>query len=237
MDVPAALGVLALALAWAIYRLERLASRRRDIDAARSTLIALKQGMLGDPAELGWGDLYFAHGYDDDGAKRRAASDAEAILNGTFNQVFVVPAEPLLVVAASPAAGDLISDETIRAASFGVWKIGVFNQLVRAQTDWNVQHGVEVLDPATSDGRRDSLARAAVGVSHMLHLQGIGEANAQGGWYRRLKRAVDDDLLRLAVERRLLWTRNEWWHVAGDVAAGAAAYGLVVWALSSVAAA
>ena len=231
MDVGAALALLGLAFGWALYRLERTASRRRDIDAARSSLHALQRGVFSSDDESGWGDLYFVHGYDDAGALERAAQDAEAILGNGFNQVFVVPAEPLLVIAASPSAGDLISDETIRCANFGLWKIGVFNQLVQAQTEWNVRHLVEINDRETPALRRNALAQAAVSLSHLLHLQGIGQPNIEGGWYYRLKSAVQRDLDRLTRERSQVWTRREWWHVLGDALALMVVVGVIVWAL------
>src|SRR4051794_4652584 len=56
MDIGASLALLGLALAWALYRLERSANRRRDISAARGLLLGVKRGMVG-----GWGDEYFAN--------------------------------------------------------------------------------------------------------------------------------------------------------------------------------
>jgi hypothetical protein len=51
------------------------------------------------------------------------------------------------------------------------------------------------------DDRRLALIQGAAWISEQIHLYGIGAANVEGGWYARLKRALDGDIDRLTADR------------------------------------
>jgi hypothetical protein len=76
----------------------------------------------------------------------------------------------------------LISEETVFAANFALWRVMIFNQYVQQQALFNALHAAEILDPATTDDRLMTLGVAAGNLSEGLHLDGIGQANADGGW-------------------------------------------------------
>jgi hypothetical protein len=232
VDTPSAIALVGIALAWGIYRLERTAARRREIDGALATIRAVKRGMVGDEERPGWGELYFSAIYDDKAAMERARQDVEQINKRAFNQVFVVPSEPLRVIASTTHGGDLISDETIRAANNGLWHVGIFNQLVESQTNWLTQHAVEIGSEETTEDRRKWLAGTGGSIAHFLHWHGVGGANLPGGWYHDLKRAVDQDVTRLSKVRSRIWNLGEWWIAAGDALVTATVVGLGVWLLT-----
>ena len=92
MDTGLAVAVIGLALAWLLYRMERAATRRREIVAARAVLLGVKRGMVdGYADQSGWGDYYFTTNYTEELAEKHAAAAAESIMEGSFSQVFVVP--------------------------------------------------------------------------------------------------------------------------------------------------
>jgi hypothetical protein len=134
-------------------------------------------------------------------ARARAAD--QAVRDGSFSEVWPVPTTPLEEILAAAAQGDgLISEETLFATNVGLWRIGVFNHLVRLQSDFNIRHLGEFYDPHLPAARRVVLANVAGSVSKMLHQQGIGEANVVGGWYQRFCDALEADIDRLATLRR-----------------------------------
>src|SRR5687767_7119392 len=92
-----ALTAFAIVVAWAIFRLERFTSRRRDIAGARAVLTGVQRGMIeglpGDP-QAGWGELYFATVYDVPKALARAKEAGDAVTGRrSWESVFVVPTE------------------------------------------------------------------------------------------------------------------------------------------------
>jgi hypothetical protein len=220
------LTALTLALAWFIYRLERATTRRREIASARSVLLAVKRGIVEGMPELGeylrgWGEVYFSTIYDGRTAALRANETRKAVEARGWDQVFVVPTEPLELLATS-AAADLISEETVFAANFALWRVGVFNQLVQKQTQFNARHAAEMVDPATTEGRLRALGVAASNITESIHFDGIGTASAEGGWYARLTAAVTRDVDRLTqlLEGRSRWGYRGERHLAiGDVVA------------------
>jgi hypothetical protein len=232
--VSTALTAFAIVVAWAIFRLERFASRRRDIAGARAVLAAVQRGMIeglpGDP-QSAWGEAYFAEVYDFATAVARAKEAGAAVTNRrAWESVFSVPTEPLAVLATSST--DLISSETIFAANVALWRVRVFNQLVRVQDDFNARHASEFVqgDPP----RLAALADATRELSFGLHFHGIGQAGTDEGWYGRLKRAVAADVERLgALGREGLWTprRGERHLIAGDVLAALVAAAVIVGAV------
>jgi hypothetical protein len=121
----------------------------------------------------------------------------------------VVPREPLVALVNSPSAGDLIAVETVETASLALYWVGVFNQLVQQQTDFNARHLAEIRDARIEEERLAAIGRGAYEISHMVHATGIASANAEGGWYRRLSEAVETNIADL--EKRLRsWRQYTW---------------------------
>jgi hypothetical protein len=232
--VSVALAALALIVAWVIFRLERFASRRREIAGARAALVAVQRGMIEGMPELGsdyrgWGEVYFTTVYSLQEAMRRGQESSEAIQKRGWDQVFVVPTEPLAHLATTTS--DLISEETIFAANFGLWRVEVFNQLVLKQSAFNVRHAVEIVDPGTPRERRQALANAAHEISAYLHHDGIGGAGTDEGWYGRLKRAVAADVARLRQmerERLLTYGSGERYLIVPDLLVALVAAGVLI---------
>jgi hypothetical protein len=201
------LPALALALAWATFRVNRASGQRAALSSAQALLRAVRDGMIESPSGgPGWGELYFSKIYTPEVHVERTEETRQRIMARHFDQVFVVPAEPLrLLATASP---DPISPRTVAAANTALWRIEVFNQLVLEQTAFNAQIAAELTDRSTTSSKLEDLAQAAVLLSRMVHGDGIGDANASGGWYRELKNAVQaniDELeQRLSVARRYL---------------------------------
>jgi hypothetical protein len=218
-----ALAAFGLVLAWLLYRLEVAVSWRREVSAARAVLLGVKRGMVEGVGrdDVGWAEHYFRTGYDAQAAADRAAVDNAAVMSRGHSYVFKVPTEPLELLIASPATGELVSDETVFAANVGLWRIGVFNQFVDMQTLFYARFFPDVVSPSTEQDRRAALAMSAEAISTLLHGQGIGEANVTGGWYQRLKAAIDADIARLDHERSvpLLSYRRDRWLALGDLAA------------------
>lgn len=203
----------AVLVAWVIFRLERTASRQRERAAAREVLLAVQRGIvegLPDQGIPGWGEIYFSTVYDGREALRRGAATRGAIERREWDQVFVVPTAPLELLATT-SGGGLISEETVFAANFALWRVMVFNQFVEQQAFFNALHAAEILDPGTSAERLITLGVAAGNLSEGLHLDGIGRANADGGWYDRLKKAVANDIERLGE-----LAHESWWHHGGE---------------------
>ena len=69
------------------------------------------------------------------------------------------------------------------------------------QAAFNARFTVEICDPHTEESRRYALARAVQWITQQIHAYGIGTANSRGGWYARLKQALDADITRLANDR------------------------------------
>jgi hypothetical protein len=185
-----------------VYWLQSAATARRDVAAALAVLLAVKDGMP-------WGDSYFAQSYVGEDVDNRARQDFMTVQSGNYAQIFHVPTEPLTTLVANPAAGDLIPRETMEAVNVALWQIGVFNQLVDKQTDFNARHLAEIRDDSLPPERREALANAAYSLSHMLHGSGIGD----GEWYATLKRELDANVAQLESRRVRSWgIRALDWH-------------------------
>jgi hypothetical protein len=200
------LTAAAIALAWLLYRLERLHARHRDLDAALAVLRGVKRGMVervGD--DVGWAEHFFTTVYtrssNDPEVEARVKETYNSAYKGDPFQVFPVPRAPLELLVSSPATAGFLSDETVFTANHGLWRVRVFNEFVRMQADYNTRFIAELRDSDLPESRREALAEGAVWVSRMLHAFGIDEANAEGGWYRRLKQALDEDIDGLAAQR------------------------------------
>jgi hypothetical protein len=162
----------------------------------------------------GWGSVYFSRVYDVAAALQKGEEARRLVEQGAAYQVFPVPTQPFAFLATSVGAGPLISEETVSAANVALWRLAVFNHFVARQTRLNEHHAAEVVDlDHTSAERRSVLARAAEEINIGLHLEGIGAAADEGGWWTRLTAAVASDIGRLeelelqpwwASERRLL---------------------------------
>jgi hypothetical protein len=203
----ALIGVIALALAWTTFRIERFTARQRQIDGAHALMTAVRQALVSrrqdGEAQLGWGQIYFSNIYVP-GFKPLKEIGERAIhmaRMGRFDQVLVVPTEPLEKLATTDTGGDLISAETVAAANHGLWRVHIFNQLVYQQTVFNAVTHSELRDADTTEARKEAIAQSAKIISQMLHQYGIGDADAPGGWYDRLKTGLRDDVSRLEEMR------------------------------------
>jgi hypothetical protein len=202
MESATVVAVIGLALAWLLYRMERAGTRGREIAAARSVLLAVKRGMVDGLAdETGWGERYFTTNWTPERAEDAAKAAAEKVLAGGYDQVLVVPTDPLRALIASPHAGDLISEDVVYYANVGLWHLVVFNQLVEQQSQLVAQHLAEIADADTNAQRRDVIARAIGAQARMLHGRGVGEPYTASGWYRRLKDEVNRNIARLDCDR------------------------------------
>ena len=216
------LGVLGLTLAWTTFRITHDAAGRRDTASARGLLTAVRAGMVEHRHTPGWGEEYLAELYTDADAAARASLAVMSVERGTFDQTFVVPTEPLeLLARASPQTGS-ISVETVAAANVALWRLKVFNQLVGQQTLFNALNITAIVDSSLTPERKATLADAARAIAFVVHRHGIGMANAPGGWYRNLKESLADDITALErLEARPWWRRalSEPAYVVVDAAA------------------
>jgi hypothetical protein len=219
------LATVALALAWLLYRLERLHARHRDLDGALAVVRGVKRGMVERVGnDVGWAEHYFTTVYTaapgDPEVQSRVEAAHKAVMDGTFGQVYPVPLAPLELLLSSPATGGLISDELVFIANVGLWRVQIFNQFVRMQADFNARFMPEISDGRLDPARRKALAQAAAAIADMLNRWGVGEANVQGGWYARLKRALDADINELREKRArgfFDYARERRWLLVGDL--------------------
>jgi hypothetical protein len=191
------LVVVTLVVTGLVFRADRRSARERDLDSTLAALEAAREGMVQ------WADVYFGKGYDLDVAAARAQQAFNLVMGGQCDQVFPVPTVPLTALLEQPGALGLIRKETIQAVSLALWRIGIFNQLVQQQTDFNTLHYVEIHNGGISNERRRLLAEASRAMSNGLHVWGIGGAS----WYQRLKAELDANvgyLRALSAERRTL---------------------------------
>jgi hypothetical protein len=194
-------AALALGATWFVFRLQRFARQQSEVDAARAVLDAVLHGMVrGLDGREGWGDLYFQTRYVlGSPALKNQESNATRMVTEALGlqQVLEVPTEPLAAVATAIYPSGLLLERTRIAANTALWRVHVFNQLVRQQTSFNRQHLAEVTDDGTSDQRRTALATASARLSVMLHLDGIGTASDPDGWYGQLKDALETNVAHL----------------------------------------
>ncbi len=177
---------------WLVYNHERCDGKRRDLDDAVSVLRAFRDGIMP------WGELYFCQGYDYDSAKKRAQRDYDWIMTDkSYGEIFHVPADPLVAFLGHPAAGGLIGKDTLEAASVALWRIGIFNQLVRQRSDFNGRQLVEIRDHDLPPSRRRALADASFSHSVMLHANGVGDAT----WWTNLKQQLQINIEALLESR------------------------------------
>lgn len=208
------LTAFGLTLAWYLYRSERRAARHADLDGALAVLRAVESGMIGPS---GWGRVYFEGKSWDDAESDKAADEAAlAILAQSWNQVLIVPTEPLVLLVGS---GELLRDETVAAASNALWRLHVFNQFIRQQAEMVANHAAEIAAAELTPERRSDLSNAFAKQARMLHLYGIGEADVAGGWYRTLKDEVRTDINHLTSLRGrgfFDYEGSRWFRALGD---------------------
>jgi hypothetical protein len=202
------LAVLGLTLAWTTFRIGHDASLRREIAAARGMLTAVRAGIVEHDGGKSWGEAYLSTPYTDVSAASRAMLASEGVVRGTFDQVFVVPTEPLELLARAAPAKGFISVDTVAAANIALWRLHVFNQLVGQQTLFNALHVIEIVDRDTPPERKSVLGDAARAISFSVHRHGIGMANAERGWYRKLKDGLQRDIDALRRREAQPWWRR-----------------------------
>ena len=188
----------AILLAWFVFRYDRHGRQRDAIEAADGTLRAVHYGMVQGltPGQPGWGQGYFSHDYTESAALERAGETHTTVMQRGMDQIFVVPTEPLARLATSSPQEGLIDAKTVAVAHFALWKVHVFNQLVRQLTDFNAMHGAEIQSQATDPARREELLQrpclsltvctnmASGGRGRSSRLAGGGAGTAH--WSRRL---------------------------------------------------
>ena len=129
---------------------------------------------------------------------RRVAQTRRSIRQGIPDQIFVVPTAPLERLAAAQPSVGLITEQTVSAANFALWRVTIFNQLVAKQTAWNVEHAAEIADKQTSATRRRALANAAAGISLEIHRFGVvawsGKLDGTRGWYGAFVETISRNL-------------------------------------------
>ena len=160
-------------------------------------------GQTGAGVSRGWGEVYFSTDYTPTVAGQRAEGAKLRILGRRFpDQVLMVPADPLKLLATT--APRPITRRTIAAANTALWRVEAFNQLVLQQTIFNAWIIHELSERSTPEFRREEIANAAALLSEEVHRTGIGRANAQRGWYRELKDAVEANIKDLDERIRLV---------------------------------
>lgn len=195
-----ALVAIGLSLTYVIYRRQLFDSEMQDLNSTVAALNAVRTGIAST-----WGETYFGGGgYDDAAAGERANFAHKAIMDGSYAQIFRVPIEPLVSLIRQPGEGRLVSGATIEAANVALWKIGVFNQLVQQQADFNALHLACVPTEGLKDEGRQQLAQAALKISFMIHASGIGDSR----WYRQLIDALDGNVRELEERKK---RKSHWW--------------------------
>ena len=197
--MPYILATFALALTWFVFRIERFARQQSAVGAARAVLDAVLHGMVkGSGDQSGWGDIYITKLYDGDVLDERVGEARRVVFaEYRFDQVFVVPAEPVAAVATAVFPTGLLLESTRFAANTALWRLQVFNQLVGLETTFNGQHAADVRSTDTSPERREELAEASAHIVRMIHGDGIGLAAAPTGWYGILKEALEENVAHL----------------------------------------
>ena len=197
-SLDALLVIAGFVVAVGLYRLQLAADRKRDIDAARSVLVAVQEGIRV------WAEDYFKEGWADPArAASRANGEYLLVMKRQWGFVYGVPTDALTALLGNPAAGRWISEQTVAAVGLAVWHIRRFNQFVRQQTDFMGHNLVDIYDPNLPAPRREALARAAEGQSLVLHFHGIGDTS----WYRDLKDQLAKNITWLD-EQRKPWCRR-----------------------------
>lgn len=203
------LGVIGLALAWTTFRVGRDTARQGELASARGLLTAVYRGIVGHAEGApGWARAAFSQQYDDAVAMTRARLAATGVRQGVLDHVFVVPTESLRLLSTAAPQRGFISERTVAAANLALWRVHIFNQLVTAQSDFNVRHLAEVVDASLPRERRELLAGSAEKLSFLIHRSGIGDANAPDGWYRELDRAIWRDIELLRSREKAPWWRR-----------------------------
>ena len=180
----------------------------------------------------GWGEVYFSTNYDPGAGAVRASNTSKLISSGNVDQVFAVPEEPLRHLAFGAGGEAFLTERTLKSVNFALWRVRVFNHMVSLMTQFNARHLPEIVSSTTSASARADLAFAGYHISTMVHLDGIGAANAPGGWYLELKEAVAENLDALDARAGMSWFERSPWRlrigdwVALGAVGGAAGYWL-----------
>lgn len=205
--IQASATFFAIALAWLVFRVERHGHRVREVSAARATLSTLGNAMED------WGKAYLGNEWDDARVAKAGIDARDAILKGSWYQVFRVPVDALTVVLASSAIGDLITRDVAKATSFARWQVERLNQYVDQQTQLVMNASTTlVLRP----DRRSDMANLVGEQSRMLHAWAIKEAKP---WYVELCEAIDGNRKELETGglKARFFKSGDCWVWLGDV--------------------
>lgn len=234
MGATAILTVLSLVVVWVLFHVERVSSRLREMGSALGLLQGIQAGLFG---EDGWGRTFFSTNWTEALSHQRADETAGVIKGQDFEYLFPVPGAPsaLESLVASPYVGDLISMETVKWTSIGLYKLNVFAHFVAQQSRLLERHFHDVLSLQSDDPDLAAFAQVFSQQSFMLHRHGLGEPNGPGGWFWELGKSIERDVSELSCDRRNVvyprGTRSVL--ISGDVLAACAALATLIVVLST----
>jgi len=194
MDLTEFLAVLALALGWLLFRIDRASRRRDELKNARTQL----EGVRSTYELL---DLYFTFDWDDKRATERADGLKTTLNAGSMEAIHpVTHVDSIRNLVASPYAGTLIDSDLVKTANEALWRIGVFNSYVDLHTQMLATH--HPMLAAASQPEKDAIVDSMALEFKILHFAGVASPSALGGWYQRLKNEVSANLARLDCDLR-----------------------------------
>lgn len=188
------LVILAAGVAWLIYKRQRrdTATDRHAADLAhvreqRAATLAHLQGVKA--GLVAWTNEYFTTSYEGQAAADRSEVDFNAIMQGYYFQNFRVSTEPVASLIRPLGDAWPLEHETLVAASVALQRMGVFNQLVQQQTDFNLRHAAE-LQGDVDEERKKAIGLAGRRISEHIHGAAIGDAS----WYEEFIAAIDKNI-------------------------------------------
>jgi hypothetical protein len=202
--------------------------------AAHGQLRGIQESLFGSD---GWAQRFFSTNWTERSATERAEETAKLVRGKNFESLFRVPEAPgsLEALAATRYAGDLISMETVKWTSIGLFQLNLFAQFVEQQARLVDQHLLDIVSLSAGDPKLDQLAQMFRSQSFMLHRHGLAEPNTPGGWYWELKAAIEADVAELGcAQRNFVYPRGtRAVLIAGDVLALCAALATLIVALTT----
>ena len=169
--------VLAVLVAVWVYSRQSSASKRQMREASFDHLRGVAAALIE------WHDNFFMTSYADKDANARADLDANLIEQGRYMQNYVVATTPVASLTEITRGTWSFDERTVRAANVALSRMTIFNQLVQKQTDFLVQHAVNIEFLSVED--RKPIAAAAKRISMDLH-----GAIGNNAWYVDLKWAI-----------------------------------------------
>jgi hypothetical protein len=170
-----------------LYGLGQLAVRTHDLRAARARLVGARAALSG------WGESYFASGYEGKVAQL-AKRDADRVKAFGWAYKYDFPTEPVAALISGTETSSWISEETFTVAGTALWRMTLLNGLIREQNALGREHLAAIVDTSTPITQRKVIATATSQISSILH-----ESYGDGAWYRALIDTLGTDIARLDV--------------------------------------